>query len=577
MGSMNKKGKNRFNFVSQEEVDKVSINLKDKGKSISSNEAFKDVKINDLNKKISSDDAFKDVKINYLNKKICSNDAFKDVHVSSPKKKNSDEAITDLYSFTLSNTSIDGDIYHFNFDEEELFLPFDADNKEGEGMELENIKNDEKFSNEIETNLSNHEVDKNEKIVDIEILDDMFDKIEKSDDSKEINIQQDSEDMEEVDASQNDENLEEEPNTSEDDREDINEARNIDEVEESDTNKYDSEDNKDFSCGKRIFMYIILVIVLGIGLAFFIYQVFKYRALKDVNFIENTNVTYSVCDKGFNGKTTCLNDDISYNSEVIGKIMVNYDYDASFDEKISNNYTYKVVAATKIVDQLDKDKVLYENEDLLFSKNISVKKDDLLEFNSNVEVNFQKYYNSVLEYLKKYNLNAVGDLNVELYLDDSKESRNVASIELPLSGNTFRITKKLTNNASNSILIKTTSWDKTNSLYAVISVILICAIILLVINIFKLLFAVRTNRNEYQIRLSSILREYDRLIVIARDGYESNVSKEVIDVNSFDDLLSIRSSLEKPIIFSQVNPKKCEFIVEDDKKLYKYVLKGSNL
>ena len=88
---------------------------------------------------------------------------------------------------------------------------------------------------------------------------------------------------------------------------------------------------------------------------------------------------------------------------------------------------------------------------------------------------------------------------------------------------------------------------------------------------------VTTNRNKYQQRLSQILRDYDRIIVIARNGYESNVERKVIKVETFEELLDAQSTLQKPIIYSRINDVKCEFIVEDDTTLYKYVLKESKL
>ena len=77
--------------------------------------------------------------------------------------------------------------------------------------------------------------------------------------------------------------------------------------------------------------------------------------------------------------------------------------------------------------------------------------------------------------------------------------------------------------------------------------------------------------------MDDILREYDRIIVIARNGYESNYVKEVVKLDTFDELLEIRNELIKPIIYSRINEVKSEFLVEDDEKLYKYVIKESDL
>ena len=108
------------------------------------------------------------------------------------------------------------------------------------------------------------------------------------------------------------------------------------------------------------------------------------------------------------------------------------------------------------------------------------------------------------------------------------------------------------------------------------SLLIIISLILL-LRISRLILKVTNNRTKYQQRLMQILRDYDRIIVIARDGYETNKNREVVKLDDFDKLLDVKDNLNKPIIFSKVNDVKCEFIVEDEDKLYKYVLKDDDV
>ena len=57
-------------------------------------------------------------------------------------------------------------------------------------------------------------------------------------------------------------------------------------------------------------------------------------------------------------------------------------------------------------------------------------------------------------------------------------------------------------------------------------------------------------KSLYDVTLSKILREYDRVIVNSKKIVDLNNEKEIIDVNSFTELLDVRDNLEKPIIFS---------------------------
>ena len=87
---------------------------------------------------------------------------------------------------------------------------------------------------------------------------------------------------------------------------------------------------------------------------------------------------------------------------------------------------------------------------------------------------------------------------------------------------------------------------------------------------------VTNNKNDYEDAIDSLLKEYDNLIIVARDGYESMIEREVVKIDEFEELVKVRDRINKPIIFSRVNNVKSEFVVEDDNILYKYVLKESD-
>ena len=100
--------------------------------------------------------------------------------------------------------------------------------------------------------------------------------------------------------------------------------------------------------------------------------------------------------------------------------------------------------------------------------------------------------------------------------------------------------------------------------------------LLILFRLTKLVLKVTTKRNEYQTKLAYILREYDRLIVIARNGFVTTREKSITKVENFDELMDARNTLNKPIIYCKINDIKSEFIVEDDERIYKYVMKESD-
>ena len=152
----------------------------------------------------------------------------------------------------------------------------------------------------------------------------------------------------------------------------------------------------------------------------------------------------------------------------------------------------------------------------------------------------------------------------------------MGSIIIPLGNSTYEVTKETINNTDRTIEVKESEWSDYNTICITIASILIVVSLFLIYKTTSLVLKVTNNRNKYQQKLTQILREYDRIIVIARNGYESNKTKAVIKVDSFEELLDARDTLQKPIIYSKINDVKSEFIVEDEEKLFKFILKEAD-
>ena len=82
--------------------------------------------------------------------------------------------------------------------------------------------------------------------------------------------------------------------------------------------------------------------------------------------------------------------------------------------------------------------------------------------------------------------------------------------------------------------------------------------------------------SKYYKELNSLMKEYDKYIVMARDGFIPDGNKKTVKVDSFKELMDAREALNKPIIYSKVNDIKCEFIIEDIEIVYKYTMKESD-
>ena len=325
----------------------------------------------------------------------------------------------------------------------------------------------------------------------------------------------------------------------------------------------------------RVVVSVLFILLLFVWACILILQALNFGRNMKIIYSENSDINYNVCvDSVDYYPNTCLNEGMEYLTSITNKIKTKFKYKVDFSTDIDYDLSYHVVATMKIYD--NNRKILYENEDLLIKK---TKIKDLrrkIDLNKNIEINFKEYNDFVLGYKNNYAVNSSATLEISMYLDEEKETRKVASTLFSLGNSTFGITKNTISNKDKVVEINNNTWNQYNIIFALIGSLLILVALLILFRLTKLVLKVTTKRNEYQTKLAYILREYDRLIVIARNGFVTTREKSITKVENFDELMDARNTLNKPIIYCKINDIKSEFIVEDDERIYKYVMKESD-
>lgn len=360
--------------------------------------------------------------------------------------------------------------------------------------------------------------------------------------------------------------------------------KEINEVENNNNVVVDNSDNPKFkrhyfNFETRIAIMMVLVLLLFGCACFFSLEAINFGKNEIVTYDEVSKTSYKVCLKPNEFyKDQCIDEGLEYVSDLVDSIKADFYYDVDFSTDIDYNLYYHIAVVTKIYDLNDSNKILYQNNETLVDKTSIRNNQREIKFNDSVAINYDKYNNFVNNYLTQYGLDSsAADVSIVLYLDEPTESRQIASVAIPLGRQTFGITKSGLSNTNKTVEIVNDVWNEYNSICAFLATILVIVSLVILFKTTKLVLKVTNNKNKYQARLHEILRVYDRIIVIARDGYESNKKRNVVKVATFEELLAAHESLNKPIIFSKVNDIKCEFIVEDNKTLYKYVLKEADL
>ena len=333
-----------------------------------------------------------------------------------------------------------------------------------------------------------------------------------------------------------------------------------------------------FSFEVRVLLMLIFMLALFSCGCFFILKAISFTKGDVVTYSESSDIHYEVCLKqNDHYEESCLNENMEYISDLTHNLYISFLYNVKVSTKISYQLGYHLSGIAKIYDANDPNKIYYKNEEKLLNS-VDISDDsDTIAIDQSFVFDYARYNKLVQEYKNKYQLNASSEYELILYLEEENETRNIASITIPLGTMTYGVSKNTLSNVNKKVTLNHNEWNPSTVFYTIVSSVLIIFSLYSLYRITRLVLKVTTNKNKYQKRLSQILKEYDNCIVNSKDGYEYPKDKKIVDVDCFDELVDAKKVLQKPIIYSKINDVKSEFIVEDDNKIFRYVLKESNL
>ena len=332
-----------------------------------------------------------------------------------------------------------------------------------------------------------------------------------------------------------------------------------------------------FSFEKRVILMGSLTIISFVLAIIFCYQAINYSDVDNVSYSERSSITYSVClnDNDYY-KGQCQSSGMQYISTLTKSIPVVFNYNINYSSAVNYKLDYYILGKTVIYDRDDASKVLYRDDKLLSERKSVEGTDVIAKLNAKVDVAFKEKNDFVNGYKSKYALNSLASYDVVLYVDDGKGPREVASVSIPLSMQTFGISEETITNDNQLVSMEKAGLASVNTLFGLIGGVfgLVGAVIL--VKLIKLIYRTIDGGSPYEKKLNQILAEYDRVIVMSKSEYQINPDKQFIKLDSFFELLDARDTLEKPIIYERVNSVKSYFYVEDNERIYRYAMKESD-
>ena len=332
-----------------------------------------------------------------------------------------------------------------------------------------------------------------------------------------------------------------------------------------------------FGFEKRVILMGSLTVISFVLAIIFCYQAINYSDIDNVSYSERSSVTYSVClnDNDYY-KGQCQSSGMQYISTLTKSIPVVFNYNINYSSAVNYKLDYYILGKTIIYDRDDASKVLYRDDKLLSERKSVEGTDVIAKLNTKIDVAFKEKNDFVNGYKSKYALNSLASYDVVLYVDDGKGPREVASVSIPLSMQTFGISEETVANDDQLVSMEKAGLASINTVFGLVGGVfgIIGAVIL--VKLIKLIYVTIDGGSPYEKKLNQILAEYDRVIVMSKSEYKINPDKQFIKLDSFFELLDARDTLEKPIIYEKVNSVKSYFYVEDDERIYRYAMKESD-
>ncbi len=341
-----------------------------------------------------------------------------------------------------------------------------------------------------------------------------------------------------------------------------------------------------FGYFSRVTLFALSFILLFLLSLFCFKKSIGYEGREQTSYQERGDITYKVNLKDNEYyEENILGENYTYIADLTESIDLNVSYSIKFNEDFSGDVDYKIIGNLIVVSEdgnkkfLDNKYVLFENDEPENINNVYYK------VNKDINLNYSYYSDLASGFKNKYGINSKAYLIVYLSLSyevddniiDIIDGKNGLALELTLDRNEIDIDNSHSTVNSKKILVGDGAVDISNKVLFGLGLVLICADLVLLSFIGKLLMVLTPKRSKYDVVLDSILRTYDREIVTCRTLPEFN-KKHVIKVDSFKELLDAFKIIQLPIMYVNVSThNKCHFYIIHNDEVYLYTMKAVDL
>lgn len=354
-----------------------------------------------------------------------------------------------------------------------------------------------------------------------------------------------------------------------------------------------------------ILNFVCIIVVLSILSILFLFIFVNKNRDYSVSYQEKSNVDYKVYLKSndfFDEKY--LGIDNQYIASLINYIDANFKYEISMKEKnVDYKYSYRIEALVNVSEAKGSKPLYTKTTELLKIDEKSASSKDNVSINERININYNQYNDLIKQFVSIYKLDDISStLTVSMFIDvvgscedfeTDSNNESVISLVIPLTTKTVGIDIK--NNlieASDNVIVCNDASPLT-VLYAIVSVLILVLDGYFIYKMVKYIIHTRTAETIYDIELKRILNYYHSYIqrirnnIDLKNGNMLQIDNNVIykgcqyfKLESFNDMLEIRDSLNAPILMSTNDTNTATyFIILDvnNKAVYTYGLRVTDI
>ena len=337
---------------------------------------------------------------------------------------------------------------------------------------------------------------------------------------------------------------------------------------------------------KWIFAQAIIIAVITI--AVIISSIVACRLAEDyyVEYTDNGNIDYNVFlkendfyEEEYIGKNQ------SYVASLIDHIIANlyYEINMNADEEVHYRYTYKVNATLEIIDDTSGVPIFNPVYELVPQKTESQSSESRMKINQIVILDYDEYNALASRFIETYSLtettsNLIVSLEVDVLSDctafsGGSSDHYVSELRIPLTTKTVNIEMTSAIPDGSSKLIACTR-GAGSDVFKTTAIVLLVVDVLLALFLLAFIRLTRTEDITYTARVKRIVSHYKSYIQKINNLFDAR-GYQVVLVDSFDEMLEIRDTVQAPILMHENADKTCtKFIIPTDSKLlYSYTVK----